>query len=99
MGLIVRDVLVGVGVICLVIVGVFVLTRHDRWIGFYYPDSSDLSVSRHSPELESLEECRSWVENQRSYLSNQDPQDDYECGRKCRFNKDWGMYSCKETIR
>ena len=71
----------------------------ERWIGFYYPDRSDLSVSRRSQELSSLEECRSWVDDQRSLRRDEETQDDYECGRRCRYDKDWDGYICKETVR
>lgn len=68
-----------------------------KWIGFYYPDANDLTNSKQSPELKSLEECREWVDD----VSNgrTDTGFDYECGKRCKPSKTGGIYVCDETVR
>lgn len=92
----------------LVIGGIFTISLlvlfgvgcRERWIGFYYPSKSDLSTFTKSPELSSLEECRSWVEQTKGSMSNHaDAEDDYECGKNCSYDKNFDGYICQETVR
>lgn len=71
----------------------------NEWIGFYYPDENNLTVHIQSSEIKSLEECRNWVDAQISLNNPSGYGYDYECGRKCKFNKDYGLYVCKETVQ
>lgn len=69
--------------------------KQDRWLGFYYPDRSDLSNYKVSnEEFKSFEECKNWVR----YISSGklDTNYDYECGKNCRMDN-YGMYICDET--
>ena len=70
--------------------------RGESWIGFYYPDSFDLTDYVQSPELESIEECRFWVDSQINIHNPDGSGYDYECGKNCRFD---GVYICEATIR
>ncbi len=71
----------------------------ETWLGFYYPDSGDLTVYQTSGELESLDECRDWVDEQNSYYNPYGTRNyDYECGSNCQYNSDYDMYSCDETV-
>ena len=70
----------------------------DAWRGFYYPDRSDLTRDFRSDNLNSLEECREWVDEKRASLRILEGEDDYECGRNCKYKSDWDMYICEETV-
>lgn len=65
----------------------------DSWTAFYYPNLDNLSVYEMSPDLDSLEECRDWIDDIASYNINYD----YECGKNCKYKKDYGMYVCEVT--
>ena len=85
----------------LLVVGVyFFFFKEDTWLGFYYPDKSDMSRHIKSSELKSLEECRSWVNVQFRKYSESEPESeyDYECGRDCELETS-GLYMCEETLR
>ncbi len=72
--------------------------QKDVWIGFYYPDETDLTQNTQSPELKSLDECRNWV-NSQVYLFNPSGYGyDYECGKNCKFDKNYQLYICEETL-
>jgi hypothetical protein len=78
------------------LLGVFFLFKRDTWIGFYYPDRDNLFLYTQSPEFDSLEECRQWVDTQIYIYNPSDNNYDYECGRNCKLQEN-GLYLCKET--
>ncbi len=88
-----------IAIIVLLIVAYFLFFQGDTWLGHYYPDRTDLTKSIRSPEFTSLEECRAWVENQVPIYNLTREGYDYECGKNCRFEKDYGIYVCAETLR
>ena len=67
-----------------------------KWIGFYYPSASNLSNYEQSPELNSLEECRDWVDEASN--GRTDTGFDYECGKDCKLSETGGIYICDETL-
>lgn len=71
----------------------------DKWIGFYYPDQYNLSKDVQSPELNSYEECVNWVNSQINLYNPSGDGYDYECGKNCRFDSNYSLYICKETIK
>lgn len=77
----------------------FCFFKKETWVGFYYPDVSDLTKSIQSPTFKSLDECRVWVNSQVHLYNPSGEGYDYECGKNCRFDKDYQVYICKETIR
>ncbi len=86
--------------IILVLAGAyFLFFNTETWIGFYYPDKNNLTEHVQSPELKSLEECRSWVKFTQIPLHNPSGSGyDYECGKNCRFDNGSGFYICQETL-
>ena len=65
------------------------------WTGFYYPNLDkiqDQATWRLSPPLNSVDECRQWVNAVRHKRGN----DDFSCGRNCRFTPEW--VSVGETV-
>lgn len=58
--------------------------KKDAYIGFYYPDASNLMNDIQSGEtFNSLDACRNWISKQKSiYNPNDVNYDDYECGKK-----------------
>lgn len=85
-----------VALVGLLIYWIWGALKPDKWIGFYYPDADNLSNYRQSWELESYSECLEWVDD----VSNgrTDTGFDYECGKNCKPNKEWGGYICEETL-
>ncbi|MFY9484296.1 MAG: hypothetical protein WAP74_01585 [Patescibacteria group bacterium] len=83
------------GIVALIILGLgliwFLFFRgHDKWykwLGFYYPNAGDLLNYKQSSELNSLEECREWVD----VISGgrTDTGFDYECGKNCKLTDDY----------
>ncbi len=85
--------------VIILIAGYFLFFNKETWMGFYYANKDDLTKHIQSPELESIEECRGWVNRQVYIYNPADHMYDYECGKNCKFDKDYGLYVCKETIR
>ncbi|MFA7654334.1 MAG: hypothetical protein WCX97_04885 [Candidatus Magasanikbacteria bacterium] len=73
--------------------------KGERWQGYYYPNEDNLAYNLQSPEFKSLEECRFWVNSQVAIYNPAGYGYDYECGKNCKFNKDFEAYVCKETIK
>ena len=65
------------------------------WTGWVYPDGSNLENSVRLGEFESFEQCRAAavtvLETMQSYGG------DFECGRRCRFDTNYGLHVCEET--
>ncbi len=74
--------------------------KKDAYIGFYYPDASNLFNDIQSENsFDSLDACRAWVNNQKSiYNPNNAKQDDYECGKNCNLQNGQKPYICEETL-
>jgi hypothetical protein len=72
----------------------------DTWMGFYYPDASNLLVDKRSPILKSLEECREWATFQ-GVLENPGGtrEDDYECCKNGEYRPAADAYVCDETVQ
>ena len=72
---------------------------NSKWTGFYYPNEGDLLNYKKSPELKSLDECRSWVNGMVNKYNPNGYGYDYECGKNCKLS-DSGIdiYHCKETV-
>ena len=87
-----------VSIVVIVIAVYFIFFNNGSWLGSYYPDENDLSEYIQSPELDSLEDCRVWVSNQVPIYNPSGYGYDYECGKNCKFNKDYGVHVCKETL-
>ena len=67
-----------------------------NWTGFYYPDADNIGDSSKwviQPGFGSLDECRNWAED----ISTGNTNFDYECGYKCKYNKEYGTNVCKKT--
>ena len=87
-------------VIVVLILGVRTLIKKDVYIGFYYPDASNLFNDVQSDgSFDSLAHCRAWVNEQKS-IHNPDgtKQDDYECGMNCNLQNGQKPYICEETL-
>jgi len=73
----------------------------DTWIGFYYPNSNNLTVHEQSGLLNSKEDCLRWVNNKKYEMNRSGfRMDDYECGKNCRQRSNYGgLYICETTER
>jgi hypothetical protein len=68
------------------------------WTAFYYPDRDNIgdeSTWIIQPGLESLEECRDWVDS----IASTNTHYDYECGVGCRYEPNYLTTVCKETLQ
>lgn len=71
------------------------------WTGWIYPDANDTSYSIKLGEFKNFEACQeASIEGVRTLSRLRDwsePEGTYECGRRCRFDKDLRIDVCKET--
>ena len=74
------------------------LWKKDNFVAIYYPNVNDLSKEIKIGQLGSIEECRSWIDNQKS-LRGYKGGDDYECGKNCKYKSEYEMYVCETTER
>jgi predicted small lipoprotein YifL len=72
----------------------------DSYLGFYYPDASNLYNDVSSPRsFETLDQCRGWIrEQKRIHNPNGNRSDDYECGLNCDTSSG-KPYVCDATVR
>lgn len=71
---------------------------NNNWTWFYYSDADNIgdeSTWTIQPGLNSLDECRNWVDD----VAWNNDNFDYECGYKCRYESSYGMNICKETVK
>lgn len=85
----------------LLIWGAKILFKEDVYIGFYYPDASNLFDDVQSNgSFDSLDKCRVWINGQKSiHNSDGTKQDDYECGKNCNLQDGKKPYVCEETLK
>lgn len=81
-----------------VIIGFIVFSNNDSWIGFYYPDANNLDKWVQSDKLDSLDECRDWVDGM-VLARYQDTNSDYECGQNCKYDSLLEINVCEETLQ
>lgn len=83
-----------------IIWGLGTLLKKDTYIGFYYPDASNLFNDIQSGNsFDSLDACRNWVSKQKSiHNPNGTNSDDYECGKNCDLQNGQKPYICEETL-
>ena len=96
----ITQIIVSLVVTVVIIWGVTDLFKKDAYIGFYYPDASNLFNDIQSgTSFSSLDECRVWVNEQKSiHNSDGTKQDDYECGKNCNLQNGQKPYVCEETL-
>lgn len=84
--------------VALIAWGVFSFLKSDEYVGFYYPDASNLLSDIQSPgSFDSLELCRDWVDEQVSKYNPDGTGYDYECGKNCKLSGG-KPYVCEETL-
>lgn len=66
------------------------------YTAFYYPEPDDLSIYSTS-KVDSVEECRDWVDGQTS--TDYDQYFDYECGVNCKIEPGYTAMICKKTVQ
>ncbi len=87
--------------ICIILVWIFSsVFKKDTYIGFYYPDASNLFVNTQSEgQFYSLDQCRNWINEQKTiYNPKKENLDDYECGKNCDLQNGNKPYVCEETL-
>ncbi len=70
----------------------------NEWTGVYYKNKDNIgdpSTWVVQPGLKSVEACRDWVDQ----IAGVNTNFDYECGYKCRDDKQYGLMVCKETVK
>ncbi len=72
--------------------------KKDTYVGFYYPDASNLINDIQSESaFGSLEACRDWVDEQVLIYNSSGLNYDYECGKNCDLSGG-KPYICEETL-
>jgi hypothetical protein len=66
------------------------------WMGWVYPNSDDLTVSRHVGTFRSYQDCRSAAFAALDNLAAASAPT-FECGRGSAFNARYGVHVCAET--
>jgi len=91
-------IIVGIIILVLLIWGVGMLLKKDTYVGFYYPNASNLTNDIQSDSIfNSLEACRDWVDEQASVHNPNDTNYNYECGKNCDLSGS-KPYICEETL-
>lgn len=81
-----------------IIWGLKAFFNKDIYVGFYYPDASNLANNIQSETaFDSLEACRDWVDEQVSIYNSSNSSYDYECGKNCDLSGG-KPYICEETL-
>lgn len=81
----------------------FEVFKHDTYIGFFYPDASNLTMDIMSQEeFNDIYDCRAWAESMalehaKTILSHENGWD-YECGLNCDISGN-KPYVCEETVQ
>lgn len=85
----------------IVILGLVSFFKKDSYIGFFYPDASNLFLDVQSEStFETLDECRAWAKTTAlEYAKVGDTREtwDYECGKNCNISGG-KPYVCEETL-
>lgn len=85
-------------IILLIILGIFIFIKNDKYTGFYYPDANNLLNDIQSEEnFKSLEMCKAWIDEQISKYNPNGLGYDYECGKNCNLSSG-KPYVCEETL-
>ena len=69
----------------------------DVWKGHVYPNSSDLRDNIYIGDYPSFDVCRDTAINilrRTEWIAT----GAFECGLNCRYEEEWDMYICKETV-
>jgi len=91
--------ILGTALIVIIVWLIYLLVETDEYLGFYYPDSNNLSEEISSiVTFDSLESCRSWVDEQVSVFNLDGTGYDYECGKNCDTTRG-KPYICEETLQ
>lgn len=91
------------GVVVVAVLISMSLFSKDEYVGFFYPDSTNLSVDIMSDEIfDTIEQCRVWVDvmllEYASEMSRNGYTHDYECGKNCKISGG-KPYICESTLR
>jgi len=90
--------LMNILVLGLIVWGVFSLFQSDTYQPVYYPDYTNLTEYTYGPIVNSLEQCRDWIDSEAVRRNQTGNEFDYECGKNCKYDPDWGLEVCEETL-
>lgn len=85
-----------------VVWGVYALISNssDEWRPFYYPNAPDLTEHIEGPTVDTLEQCRDWIDGESISRSQEYGEFDYECGLNCSIRSNYGgLLVCEETVQ
>jgi len=75
-----------------------------RYIGYFYPYYGKTEIFLESTPINTIEECREWVEVQYDNYQYKDTDSkdyDYECGKDCYLGDKYSAgvnYTCKTSV-
>lgn len=91
-----------IGIVIAIFVGVpalFTLFSQGRWLPTYYPNPSDLTTYSNGPMLDSLDQCRDWIDSEAMRRNQESGEYDYECGLNCDLDNQYGIFVCDKTTQ
>ena len=91
--------LVITGAALVLIWGIVSVFDKDEWSPFYYPNAPSLIEFSSGPTVDSLEQCRDWVNGEAVGRGQAPGEYDYECGLNCKFDDGIGVFVCEETVQ
>jgi len=85
-----------------IILGIYTLvqsTPNENWQPVYYPNTENLSIYSYGPVLDTLEQCRGWINAESMKRSQEFGEFDYECGLNCKYDMIYDLQICEETLQ
>lgn len=70
--------------------------EEEVWMGVFYPDADWLSKYRTLGNYGTYGECRVALKYIMGIASSDNPT--AECGKNCKYNTDYDIYTCEETV-
>ena len=87
-------------ILILIIWGIYILfIKSDQWQPVFYPDTSNLTEYLYGPIVETVEQCRDWINNEAIKLEKALGDYDYECGLNCKYDSFYRTEICEETVK
>lgn len=71
--------------------------KSDTWHPVYYPNPTNLTNHVNGPVVDSLEQCRDWIEREANRRGQTAGQYDYECGLNCNYEPQSDLSVCEDT--
>lgn len=71
----------------------------EEWLPIYYPEPDNLTTYSIGPIVDTLDECRDWVDSETKRRDQSIDEYDYECGLNCDLDNNYELLVCEKTVR